>query len=77
MFADDTKIYRTISSNEDSTLLQSDLRIIMSRHASIIKGSGTGTAGPVLAGPLFQRASNTFAQTKKQMHDKQILILGT
>ena len=29
MFADDTKIYRTISSNEDSILLQSDLHSIM------------------------------------------------
>ena len=29
MFADDTKIYRTISSNEDSILLQNDLSIIM------------------------------------------------
>ena len=29
MFADDTKIYHTISSNEDSTLLRSDLHSIM------------------------------------------------
>ena len=41
------------------------------------KGGGTGPAGPVLAGPLFQRASKTFEQTKKQMHGKQILILAT
>ena len=43
----------------------------------ICKGGGTGPAGPVLAGPLFQRASKTFEQTKKQMHGKQILILVT
>ena len=29
MFADDTKIYHTISSNEDSILLQNDLSSIM------------------------------------------------
>ena len=29
------------------------------------------------SGPLFQRASKTFEQTKKQMHGKQILILAT
>ena len=31
MFADDTKIYHTISSNEDSILLQNDLSSIMKR----------------------------------------------
>ena len=31
----------------------------------ILKGGGTGPAGPVLAGPLFHRASKTFEQTKK------------
>ena len=41
------------------------------------KGGGTGPAGPVLAGPLFQRVSKTFEQTKKQMHGKQLLILAT
>ena len=30
------------------------------------KGGGTGPAGPVLAGPLFQRASKTFEQTKNK-----------
>ena len=42
-----------------------------------VKGGGTGPAGPVLAGPLFQRTSKTFEQTKKQMHGKQMLILAT
>ena len=51
------------------------LTILMS--ARLTKGGGTGPAGPVLAGPLFQRASKTFEQTKKQMHGKQILILAT
>ena len=46
-------------------------------NTQCIKGGGTGPAGPVLAGPLFQRASKTFVQTKKQMHGKQILILAT
>ena len=42
-----------------------------------VKGGRTGPAGPVLAGPLFQRVSKTFELTKKQMHGKQLLILAT
>ena len=47
------------------------------QSTTVVKGGGTGPAGPVLAGPLFQRVSKTFEQTKKQMHGKQLLILAT
>ena len=38
MFADDTKIYRTISSNEDSILLQNDLSSIMKWCSNVVDG---------------------------------------
>ena len=37
------------------------------KAGNLVKGGGTGPAGPALAGPLFHRGSNIFEQTKKQI----------
>ena len=40
-------------------------RNCLTSHIQQIKGSGTGRAGPVSAGPLFQGGSNYFSANQK------------